>query len=98
MNQCIDVQNQFFSDRKSNCVENESVLEVLYEVYSDRCSFNNGTIQSAFQDLNALINNGLSIQETDQLIDSVCDICREYGRVGFMEGIKAGVRLKEELE
>ena len=97
MNQCIDVQNQFVSDRKPNCNENESVLEVLYEVYSERCSFNNGTIQSAFQDLNTMIS-GLSIQKSDQLIDSVCDICREYGRVGFMEGIKAGVRLKEELE
>ena len=33
----------------------------------------------------------------DKIIDTVCDLCREHEQSGFEEGVKVGIRLKQEL-
>lgn len=33
----------------------------------------------------------------DKIIDTVCVLCREHELSGFEEGVKVGIRLKQEL-
>jgi len=35
--------------------------------------------------------NGMSLQEMDQIIDTVCSLCRNHEKAGFVEGIKIGM-------
>lgn len=41
--------------------------------------------------------NGMPIREMDKIIYPVCTLCRDHEKAGFMEGIKAGVGLAQEL-
>ena len=40
---------------------------------------------------------GMSLQEMDKIIYPVCKLCRDHERAGFIEGIKIGVILANEL-
>ncbi|MBQ8359656.1 MAG: hypothetical protein IJX37_07095 [Oscillospiraceae bacterium] len=41
--------------------------------------------------------NGMTLQEMDTILDPVGTLCRDHQRSGFIEGIRVGVRLREEL-
>ena len=41
--------------------------------------------------------NGLSPQEMDQILNPGCSLYRNHQRTGFIEDVRIGVRLKEEL-
>lgn len=41
--------------------------------------------------------NGMPLQEMDKIIYPVCTLCRDHELVGFIEGVKMGVRLAEEI-
>ena len=43
------------------------------------------------------ISHKLSWDESNLLIDTVCELCMEYERQAFLEGIHIGVRLMDEL-
>ena len=36
-------------------------------------------------------------REMDKIIYPVCTLCRDHERSGFVEGIKVGIRLEQEL-
>ena len=55
-----------------------------------------GTIKENFIELYRLMN-GMELREMDKIIYPVCTLCREHQRSGFVEGIKVGIRLREEL-
>ena len=42
--------------------------------------------------------NGMELRETDRIIYSVCILCRDHEKAGFIEGIKVGIMLAKELE
>ena len=50
-------------------------------------------------DFNALYQamNGMELQEMDKIIYPVCTLCRDHERAGFIEGIKVGIHLAQEL-
>ena len=76
--------------------DGESVLAMLYEVYADSNKMDDGTIQEDFNELYRQMN-GMELREMDKIIYPVCTLCRDHQRSGFMEGIKVGIRLREEL-
>lgn len=41
--------------------------------------------------------NGMTLKEIDRVIYPVCTLCRGHEKAGFVEGLKVGIRLKEEL-
>ena len=36
-------------------------------------------------------------REMDKIIDTVCSLCRDHEKSGFVEGLKIGIRLQAEL-
>ena len=74
----------------------ESILEVLFDAYNESNGFDNAAIKADFEELYRLMN-GKPMKEIDEIIYAVCTLCRDHEKAGFVEGIKAGVCLANEL-
>ena len=70
----------------------ESILEVLFDAYNESSGFDNAVIKADFEELYRLMN-GKSLKEIDEIIYTVCTLCREHEKAGFIEGIKVGFSL-----
>ena len=76
--------------------DGDSVLTLLYEAYAESNRMDDGTIKEDFNELYRLMN-GMELREMDKIIYPVCTLCRDHQRSGFVEGVKVGMRLREEL-
>ena len=74
----------------------ESLLEMLFNVYTEFNGFDNQIIREDFNDLYTAMN-GKTLREMDQIIYPVCTLCRDHEKIGFQEGVKVGIRLSHEL-
>ena len=74
----------------------ESLLEMLFNVYTEFNGFDNQIIREDFNDLYTAMN-GKTLREMDQIIYPVCALCRDHEKTGFQEGIKIGIRLAQEV-
>lgn len=74
----------------------ESLLEMLFNVYTEFNGFDNQIIREDFNDLYTAMN-GKTLREMDQIIYPVCTLCRNHEKTGFQEGIKVGIRLAQEI-
>ena len=74
----------------------ESLLDFIYQCYSEFHSFDNEQIRACLADLEHF-HDALPIEESDQLFNLVADLCIEYERAAFTEGIHVGVQLMAEL-
>ena len=80
---------------RSDDLTPESLLEMLFNVYTEFNGFDNQIIREDFNDLYTAMN-GKTIREMDQIIYPVCTLCRDHEKAGFQEGIKVGIRLAQE--
>ena len=94
---------KYFEKQRSNIAENppdfgdgDSVLTLLYEAYAESNRMDDGNIKEDFNELYYLMN-GMELREMDKIIYPVCTLCRDHQRSGFLEGVKIGMRLREEL-
>ena len=74
----------------------ESVLEMIYECYAQLNHMDNETIRKDFDELYQAMH-GHSLREIDKVIYTVCLLCRDHEKTGFVNGIRIGVRLEDEL-
>ena len=74
----------------------ESLLEMLFNVYTEFNGFDNQIIREDFNDLYTAMN-GKTLREMDQILYPVCTLCRDHEKTGFQEGIKVGIRLAQEV-
>ena len=74
----------------------ESLLDFIYQCYSEIHSLDNEQIRACYADLEHF-HDVMSIEESDCLFSLVADLCIEYERAAFTEGIHVGVQLMEEL-
>ena len=95
---------QFFETLKThieqhppNYGDGESVLTMLYECHNENNPYDNEQIKEDFNELYRQMN-GMELGEMDRIIYSVCILCRDHEKVGFIEGIKVGIMLAKELE
>ena len=74
----------------------ESILEVLFDAYSESSGFDNAVIKADFEELYRLMN-GKPLKEIDEIIYAVCTLCRDHEKAGFIEGFKLGINLELEI-
>ena len=93
----------FFQILKANIDSNPpqygdgtSVLTMLYEAYSQSNTMDDAQLKQDFEALYQQMN-GMSLQEMDRILDPVCSLCRSHQRTGFIEGVRIGVKLRDEL-
>jgi len=95
--------NDYFERLRTHIAENppdfgdgESILTLLYEAYADSNKMDDGTIKEDFNELYRQMN-GMQLRDMDKIIYPVCTLCRDHQRSGFVNGIRVGIRLREEL-
>ena len=82
---------------KPNFGDGESVLTMLYECHNENNPYDNEQIKGDFNELYRQMN-GMSLQEMDKIIYPVCKLCRDHEKAGFVEGVKIGIHLANELK
>ena len=84
-------------DMKKLCHSADTVLELLYNTYYEHvCTDDTDEIKQAFDDLyNALSDK--SLKEVDAIINLTCNLCRLHQQSGFIDGIRLGLRLSQEI-
>ena len=75
---------------------NQSIQEMLFDAYNDTTGLDNEAIKADFERLYQLMN-GKPLQEIDEIIYAVCTLCRDHEKAGFIEGVKVGIGLGQEL-
>ena len=97
MNEFMTVLQTHLATQQPNYPDNaESVLEVLFDAYNESSGFDNAAIKSDFEELYKLMN-GNPLKEIDEIIYTVCTLCRDHEKAAFIEGVKAGIHLAQEL-
>ena len=79
-----------------NFGDGESVLTLLYEAYAECNIMDDGTIKEDFNELYRLMN-GMPLRDMDKIIYPVCMLCRDHQRSGFVDGVKVGMLLADEV-
>ena len=74
----------------------DSVLNLLYEAYSECNPMADAQINAGFHELYQLMN-GVPLEKMDEIINPVCFLCREHERSGFVHGVQIGMLLAREL-
>ena len=75
----------------------DSVLGFLCGAYYDQnCNSDSEEIKQAFEDLYEAMNDK-TLREKDEVIYAVCRLCRGHQKNGFVDGVKLGVLLSQEL-
>ena len=77
--------------------DTDSVLNLLYEAYSEMDPMEGDQIRAGFHELYQLMN-GVPLEKMDEIINPVCFLCREHERSGFVQGVQIGMLLARELE
>ena len=72
-----------------------TVLGMLYDTYAERSSNTNQEIQHAFKALSELLGRTHSA-DAEEIANTVCDLCREHEKSGFIDGVCLGIRLAQE--
>ena len=97
--------NHYFETLKSALAEQQPdygerdahpILEMLYYHYNEFNRIDTAEIKEDFEELYRSMN-GMPLREMDKIIDTVCSLCRNHEKSGFVEGIKIGIRLESEL-
>lgn len=97
MEEYLRALETYVSSRKLNLGDGESVLSLLYEVYSDNNRIYDDQIKADFAELYQALN-GMPLREMDWIINPVCALCRDHERSGFIHGVQVGIRLEQEVQ
>ena len=75
---------------------NQNLLDLLFDAYNESSGFDNVAIKAYFEKLYWRMNSK-SLKEIDEIIYAVCTLCRDHEKAGFIEGVKVGIHLAQEL-
>ena len=79
------------------CADVDTVLEHLYNTYYEHiCTDDTEEVKQAFDELYQSMT-GKTLKEKDEIIDTVCSLCRLHQQTGFIDGIRLGLKLAQEL-
>ena len=97
MNEFMTALHPHLSIQQPNYPDNaEGILEVLFNTYNEFNVFDNAAIKADFEELYRIMN-GKPLKEIDEIIYVVCTLCRDHEKAGFIEGVKVGIYLVQEL-
>ena len=96
MNTFFETLKTYIEQHPPNYGDGESVLSMLYECHNENSPYDNEQIKEDFNELYQQMN-GMELREMDKIIYPVCKLCRDHEKAGFVEGVKIGIRLSEEL-
>lgn len=97
MNEYIEVLKRHAAENPPNYGDDaHSVIEMLYAYYHECNNTDSDAIKAAFEDLYQRMH-GMPLREMDRIIDAVCTLCQEHEKAGFVEDVKIGILLDQEI-
>lgn len=93
----IRALKSYIASRPQDLGDEDSVLGLLYEAHSESNAMYDDEIKADFHALYEAMN-GMPLREMDKIIYPVCTLCQDHQRSGFVEGVRIGVKLAEELQ
>lgn len=96
MKEILHTIHKSIAEHPPNYNGSGTLLDMLYWHYTESNVLDNEKIKGQFEALRNLVN--LSRQEYDELFYIVSDLCLEHGRLAFIEGLRLGVVLMQELD
>ena len=98
MNEYIEALKRYVAEKPSNYGSDaNSILEMLYRYYHQCNDADTDAVKVAFEDL-YLRMHGIPLREMDRIVDAVCVLCTEHEKAGFVEGVKVGLMMSQEIE
>ena len=99
MQQFINRLNELLADYHLDyhSAATSSLLEILHLVYIENSGVDNDEIRHNFSNL-CIALTGKTMRDIDDIIDIVCDLCCGHEKNGFIEGVKVGVKLAQEVD
>ena len=82
-----------FDSGNSNC---ETVLDQLYQAYTESHESDPPEIRDNFKELDKLLG-ALPLDDNNAVFNLCCSLCTAYERKAFLEGIQYGAHLVLEL-
>ena len=97
MNEYVEALKRHEAEKPPNYGSDaNSILEMLFTYYHECNNTDTDAVKAAFEDLYQRMH-GMPLREMDWIVDAVCALCRENEKAGFVEGVKVGIRLGEEI-
>ena len=96
MNEYFEKLKAYIETNPPNFGDGNSVLSLLYEAHNVVNPMDDDRIKADFHALYEAMN-GMTLRSMDNIIYPVCKLCRDHERSGFIEGIKIGLLLWDEL-
>ena len=97
MNECVEILKRHIAENPPNYGSDaNSILEMLYRDYHQCNDADTAAVKAAFEDLYRRMH-GMPLREMDRIVDAVCTLCREHEKAGFVEGVKVGICLQDEV-
>lgn len=92
----LEKLKRHIADNPPNYGDADSVLGLLYECFNENNPYDNEQIRADFNELYQQMN-GMPLREMDNIVYPVCRLCRDHEKAGFIEGIRLGVLLAQEV-
>lgn len=86
---------QYLDQCPPSCGNAKDVVDRIYWSFMENNRIDNGKTNSCYAALREHVR--LPPREYDEMLYIVSDLCMEYGRLAFMEGLKVGMLLVQEL-
>ena len=97
MNKYVDGLERYVAKNPPNYGSDaNSILEMLFTYYHECNNTDTDAVKAAFDDLYQRMHD-MPLREMDRIVDAVCTLCREHEKAGFVEGVKVGIMLTEDL-
>jgi hypothetical protein len=95
MKRLADFLKSYVEKNPPSCGNTQDVVHQLYWCYMERKRIDNDKTNACYTALREKVN--VPLQEYDEVLYIVSDLCLEYGRHAFMEGLKVGILLMQEM-
>lgn len=91
MDQFAELLRRFVQEYPPACGDAQAVVDQLYWAYMEHHRADSTKMDKCYEDLRKRVN--LPLHEYDEVLYIVSDLCIEYGKQAFMEGLKVGMVL-----
>lgn len=82
-------------DKPLNLANADTILDMIYWDYIEQNNIDNEKTRELFDRLRELVP--LTGRAFDEVFNLVCDLCLEFGRLAFINGLRFGYALQKEL-
>ena len=95
MKRLAELLKRYVEENLPNSGNAQEVADRLYWCYMERSRIDNDKTNACYAALREKVN--LPLREYDEVLYIVSDLCLEHGRQAFLEGLKVGMLLMQEM-